>query len=61
MLVGWLFDIAIIETLTNKSLKQNEITKLISDRSNLIQIWLDAESQSGYQVDKFLEDLKSRV
>jgi len=61
MLVRWLFKIAVVDCTVNKSLEKNEIAKYIIARYNVIQILIDAESVSGYQIEKFLEGLKSLV
>jgi len=60
MLVGWLFTVAVIDSISNEQVKENEIAGMISDRYRIIQTSLKAEEESKYQVEKLLEGMKKK-
>ncbi len=57
--IAWLFEIAAIELLADHRLDPRQQISQLHDSFEINQRWQKAEEQSGFQLDKFLEGLKS--
>jgi hypothetical protein len=59
MLVGWLFEIAVIDCATNQLLTAEETEVLISERYQFVKTALKLAGETNYQLEKFIESVKS--
>ena len=59
MLVRWLFAIAVIDCTTNKLLTPEETEMLILERYKFVKTSIKLEEGANYQVEKFIESVKS--
>ena len=59
MLIGWLFEIAVIDCTTNKGLSDEETAALMLERYKFVKTAIKLEEEANYQVERFIESVKS--
>ncbi|UCE05064.1 MAG: alpha-amylase [bacterium] len=58
MLVGWLFNIAVIDWIANNVLVNVDTVSGLLERYDIIRTWFKAVDESNYQIEKLLEIMK---